>query len=135
MERILSRLHLVPAPSELRSRPVYCPLEVLSSETVIRFEMLKLIRQPTRTPSHRFERSSAVFRTPCAQRRAKVDFFSEISLLGFAKDLGGGKCRSAYQPAHRRLSTPWACRTQTRYHLFKVCLEWKAQQKILLAEV
>jgi len=37
------------------------------------------------------------------------------------------------QPASQR----WWCRcqTQTRDHLFKVCPEWKAQQKILWAEV
>jgi len=28
-----------------------------------------------------------------------------------------------------------SCRTQTWDHLFKICPEWKAQQRILLAEV
>jgi len=51
-----------------------------------------------------------------------------------------GHCLSGqYLNWTKNRSTPqcWWCRypTQTREHLFKVCTEWKAEQKILWAEV
>ena len=84
--------------------------------------------------------SKAKYRMPKSQKPDGTVAGSSKRLASRLYQVKTGHCLSGqYLNWTKNRPTPqcWWCRcpTQTREHLFKVCPEWKAQQKILWAEV
>ena len=83
--------------------------------------------------------SKAKYRMPKSQKPDGTVASSTKKLASRFYQVKTGHCLSDSINWTKNRPTPqcWWCRypTQTREHLFKACPEWKAQQKILWAEV
>jgi len=91
-------------------------------------------------PHPRYATSKMKYRMPKCQRPDSSVAGSTKKLASRFYQIKTGHCLTGQYlnwTKNRPTSQCWWCRypNQTRKHLFKVCPEWKAQQKILLAEV